>query len=33
MLSAQEGVLRQVFPNWKILGAEDGDFQLQATRG
>jgi len=30
--SAQEGVLGQVFPNCKILGAEEGDFQLQATR-
>jgi len=27
------GVLGQVFPNCKILGAEEEDFQLQATRG
>jgi len=31
--SAQERVLGQVFPYSKILGAEEGDFQLQTTRG
>jgi len=30
--STQEIVLGQVFPYYKILGAEEGNFQLQATR-
>jgi len=29
--SAQEVVLGQVFPHCKILGAEEGDFQLKVT--
>ena len=31
--SSQERVLGQIFSYCEILGAEEGDFQLQATRG